>query len=643
MSLLRLKEISVNYGTHVLLDKVDLNLAKGMKIGLLGRNGAGKSTLLKTLAGTQPADSGERWLQPGARLSCLDQDLPTADQLTVYDVVAGGLDETGKLLTLYHQLTLAAEPDLVRLQQVQVQLEAKDGWSLGQRVETVLSQLELDANVQMESLSGGWRRRVALARALVSEPDILLLDEPTNHLDILTIEWLERHLQSFSGALIVITHDRAFLRRVANHIAELDRGQLHLVDQDFQGFMAHRELQLASEEASNSRFDKRLAEEEVWIRKGIQARRTRNEGRVRALEAMRVEREQRRERQAKGRFKLESADRGGKMVAELNAVTHRFGDNLVIDRFDYLVQRKDRIGIVGVNGAGKTTLLKILLGKLKPSEGEVKLGTRMEVVYFDQLRSQLQMDKSLQDNVCGGQTHIEINGKSKHVISYLNDFLFTPDRIRTPVKALSGGEQNRAILAILFSKPANVLVLDEPTNDLDVETLELLEEILLSFEGTVLLVSHDREFMDKVVTSLLIFEGEGRITESFGGYQDWVDRGNSLQDIANPRQAIDSAGAANSAVAAATPPPGPNSRSVAAAAGEGRSRQKLSYKEQRELAALPERIEGLEDKLQAFEQRISGPEFYAGDKAEIEQTLREMSTLQRELEVSYLRWEELDA
>ena len=515
-------------------------LKKGSRIGLLGRNGVGKTTLMKVIAGSVAPDGGERWVRSGVEITWLEQSLPDADEQTVYDMVADGLAEIGALLKEYHKLTVNYEKTKVdQLEKIQSQLEARDGWSISQKVDSVITQLELPANKLMSELSGGWRKEFALARALVRQPECLLLDEPTNHLDIPTIEWLESQLKEYQGALLLVTHDREFLQNVVNGIVELDRGNIYQFDGSFERFLRFREEQLAAEDTANKLFDKKLAEEEVWIRKGIKARRTRNEGRVRALQAMRETRKRRRESLGKAKFKANVSENSGKVVAELTDVSHSFGNKTIIDNFSTTILRGDRIGIVGGNGAGKTTLLKILLDKLSPDEGKVKLGTKMEIAYFDQLREHLDMEKNLVDNVSDGGDFIEINGKSKHVISYLSEFLFTPDRIRTPAKALSGGEQNRAILAKVFSKPANVLVLDEPTNDLDIETLELLEDILIKFQGTILLVSHDRKFMDNVVTSLMVFESNGKINEYVGGYSDWSIKGGKLQKVGESKAKAD--------------------------------------------------------------------------------------------------------
>lgn len=631
MPLLRLDKASLHYGTLVLLEDIDFSVSRGNKIGLLGRNGVGKTTFLKVLTGEIIPESGERWVRPGTRIAWLKQDLPEADEQTVYDVVASGLAETGRLLAEYHHLVSSENlTDMKTLERVQQKLEAQDGWLMQQRVETTISQLELPADANMSSLSGGWRRRVALARALVSEPDLLLLDEPTNHLDIPAIQWLEEQLRNFKGALILITHDRRFLQNVSNWMAELDRGHLTVWEGDYQGFLRHREQQLLAEERANELFDKRLAQEEVWIRQGIKARRTRNEGRVRALKDMRDQRSQRRETMGNAGFAIESAARSGKIVAELENVSHSFESNQVIRDFSTIIQRGDRIGIVGANGAGKTTLVKIMLGELQPGEGKVSLGTKLEVAYSDQLREQLDPEKTLIDNVCGGQEFIEIGGRRRHAISYLSDFLFSPDRVRMPVKALSGGEQNRAVLAQLFSKSANLLVLDEPTNDLDIETLELLEEILLGFEGTVLLVSHDRDFMDNVVTSLMVLDGSGRVKELVGGYSDWEAAGGTLTD----------------AVALASQDnPATSKKANQPARGQSTpvNKKKLSYKDQRELGNLPGKIEKLESSQSSLEAQMSEPGFYQSDSDEIRRVTAELKQVMDALEIAYQRWEELES
>ncbi|MCB1690124.1 MAG: ATP-binding cassette domain-containing protein [Halioglobus sp.] len=625
MPLLRLDSVNLHFGTQVILDNVSLSITRGEKLGLLGRNGTGKTTLLKVLAGEMSPDSGERWVRPGIRIARLQQTLPDADQLSVYDVVASGLADAGRLLSEYHKLIQSEQPDMAALSRVQQQLEAADGWQLQQRVETTISQLQLPAEATMGELSGGWRRRVALAQALVSQPDLLLLDEPTNHLDIPAIRWLEDQLANFTGAIILITHDRRFLQNVANSIAELDRGYLTQWRGHYQGFLRHREQQLEAEERANELFDKKLAQEEVWIRQGIKARRTRNEGRVRALKALRTERQNRRERTGSANFAVETSAQSGKIVAELQHVDKTFGDLPVLKDVSTIIQRGDRVGIVGPNGAGKSTLVKLLLGKLEPDAGKIIFGSKLEVAYSDQLRDQLDPQKNLIDNVCGGQDFIEINGKRRHAISYLGDFLFSPERVRTPVKALSGGEQNRAILAKLFSKPANLLVLDEPTNDLDIETLELLEEILLTFEGTVLLVSHDRDFMDNVVTSLLVLEGNGVVSEQAGGYSDWEARGGQLRSAREePR--------------GKTAAPAPE---VPAAASSAK-KSKLSYKLQRELDGLPAVIEKLEQRQQALESTIAQDNFYQQDHATVQKALDDLQAVQAEMESTFERWSALE-
>ena len=637
MPLLRLDKVSLNFGTHVLLDQTDFQISKGQRIGLLGRNGAGKTTLMKIIAGSTQVDGGECWLRPGTQVAWLEQSLPTAADQTVYDMVADGLAEVGDLLKAYHHLIADYEhADTKKLEQVQAQLEVKNGWSLGQKVDTVISQLQLPADTPLTELSGGWRKRVALARALVREPELLLLDEPTNHLDIPTIEWLEKALQDYHGALLLVTHDRSFLEKVANEIAEIDRGQLYQFEGTYQRFLRFREEQLAAEENANKLFDKKLAEEEVWIRQGIKARRTRNEGRVRALKAMRNERSQRRAKQGKANFEASQGERSGKLVVELTDISHRYGDNEVIRNFSTTVMRGDRIGLVGVNGAGKSTLLKILLGKLDPSEGKVKLGTKLDIAYFDQLREHLDLEKNLIDNICGGQDFIEINGKKKHAISYLRDFLFTPDRIRTPAKALSGGEQNRAILAKVFSKPSNVLVLDEPTNDLDIETLELLEDILLEFQGTILLVSHDRQFMDNVVTSLMVFENSGKVVESVGSYSDWIRQGGSLAE--KNKKGNDQAGQVKKGKQEHT-----ESAYNKLTQQSPHHKSQPSLKKKKDLEKQLRLIEQLESTKQELDMMMAEANFYTEDKNHIDEVLKKVAENNRKLENAYRSWEELES
>ncbi len=581
---------------------------------------------MKLVAGVISPDGGERWLRPGVEVAWLEQNLPTADEQTVYDFVADGLAEVGALLKRYHHLTFHYDTNNSdELERVQGELEAKNGWSLSQKIDTVITQLQLPQEKRMSELSGGWRKRVALARALVCEPELLLLDEPTNHLDIPAIEWLEKQLLDYRGALMLITHDRSFLQNVANKIVELDRGSLYQFEGGFEHFLRYREEQFAAEQNLNKLFDKKLAEEEVWIRQGIKARRTRNEGRVRALESMRKERTERRELQGKANLKLDIAERSGKIVAELKNISHTFGDRKIIQGFSSSIMRGDRIGIVGANGAGKSTLIKIILGQLAPTEGEVKLGSKLEVAYFDQLREHLDMEKNLIDNVCGGQEFIEIDGKRKHAISYLGDFLFTPDRVRTPAKALSGGEQNRAILAKVFSRPANVLVLDEPTNDLDIETLELLEEMLSNFKGTVLLVSHDRKFMDNVVTSVMVFESDGNVEEYVGGYSDWVRHGGKLLDVDVTPETSN-----NKHKTKATP--------VATQA----AKRSLSNKEKLALQKALALIETLETEQTTLETLISDQIFYASEISKVEQTLKRTATIKIELSAAYAAWETLE-
>lgn len=631
MQLVRLEKALLRYGDQVLLDHVDLSIEAGSRIGLLGRNGEGKSTLLKVIAGSVALDDGQRWQRPSTRIARLEQVLPDREQMTVFDFVASGLEKTGELLSRFLKLSTDPNTDLKVLARVQEELEQLDGWRLRSTVESVLSQLDLPADNSLSELSGGWRRRAALARALVGDPDVLLLDEPTNHLDIPAIDWLQRELAELKCALILISHDRRFLRESVDSIAELDRGHLTVWQGDYAGFLRYRDEAETAEARSNALFDKKLAQEERWIRQGIQARRTRNEGRVRALKAMREARRARRDKQGRSRFHLDAAERSGKRVAELIDVSYGYGDKLILKDCSLLIERGDRIGIVGPNGAGKSTLLQLVTGGLSASQGTIKLGTSLEVAYIDQLRSQLDPDKNLIDNICEGREYISINGKQKHSISYLGEFLFAPARVRTPIRTLSGGEQNRAILAKLFSKPANLLILDEPTNDLDIESLELLEELLVSFTGTIIVVSHDREFLDNVVTSLLILTGDGLLDEQAGGYSDWEARGGRLVAIDHHAPQDEIAAPKNDDSPAPAVPVVPNQRP-----------KKLSYKDKLELERLPNEIEALEQELARYQSLVEDPAFYEQQREVVNEALTELATVEKDLEAKLERWMELE-
>ncbi|MBK8753476.1 MAG: ATP-binding cassette domain-containing protein [Candidatus Competibacteraceae bacterium] len=628
MPLLNIDNISIAFGAEKLLDGASFQLDPGERVCLIGRNGTGKTTLLRLLTGESLPDGGEIWRQPSLRVATLAQELPADTTATVFEVVAGGLEGLGALLAEYHEAAAQLAQDhaaekMQHIERLQHELEARDGWRWQQRVETVISRLQLPADTPLAELSGGWRRRVLLGRALVCEPDVLLLDEPTNHLDLETIQWLEEELLAFRGGLLFVTHDRALLKRLATRLLELDRGLLTSWPGDYANFLEKKAAWLETEARHNAKFDKRLAQEEVWIRQGIRARRTRNEGRVRALLALREERRQRRERVGKASFELEQAETSGKLAIEAKKVSYAWRDEPLIRDFSVRIQRGDRIGLIGPNGCGKSTLLGLLLGRLTPNAGQVQTGTKLEIAYFDQLREQLDPEQTVLDSVAGGRETIEINGQRRHIISYLSDFLFTPQRVRSPIKSLSGGERNRLMLARLFSQPANLLVLDEPTNDLDLETLELLEELLLEFTGTLLLVSHDRAFLDNVVTSCLVFEGGGRIREYVGGYSDWL------------RQRP----APEAAVAAAKPKVEPKPAVPPlklAPAG------KLSFNERRELERLPARIEQLEQRQRDLHATTAAPAFYKQEPAIVARQLEELRALEAELETAYGRWEELE-
>ncbi|MCB1724390.1 MAG: ATP-binding cassette domain-containing protein [Gammaproteobacteria bacterium] len=631
MALLTLRNLHLSYGDPPLIDGIDLAVEPGERICVLGRNGEGKSTLLKLIAGEITADDGECVLSQGMRVARLTQDVPEQLHGSVFDVVADGVGDTAALIKQYHVASHALADDssdaaMAQLERIQHQLEAVDGWRMQLQVEQTVSRMQLDADDRFDDLSGGMKRRVLLARALASDPQLLLLDEPTNHLDVESITWLEVFLLNWPGTLMFITHDRGFLQRLATRIVELDRGRIRDYPGDYGNYLRRRDELDNAEAQENARFDKLLAQEEIWVRQGIKARRTRNEGRVRRLEAMRRELGERRARQGTAKLTTNTAERSGRLVCEAVDVSYAWDDIPIIRGFSTTILRGDRIGIIGPNGCGKSTLLNLLLGRLTPDSGRIERGTKLEVAYFDQLRDQLEPDKTVLDNVAGGSDKVSVNGADRHVISYLQDFLFPPKRCRQPVRALSGGERNRLLLAKLFTKPANVLVMDEPTNDLDLETLELLEDLLLDFDGTLLLVSHDRAFLDNVVTSTLVFEGDGRVNAYVGGYQDWL-RQRTPPAVAKPK----AAGKPTEATAA-----------VGNKMPEAPRQKKLSYKDQRELDALPARIETLDAELSDIQKALGDPELYRASPDKVSSLNARMQQVEQELAQAYERWEALE-
>ncbi|HEY5087418.1 MAG TPA: ATP-binding cassette domain-containing protein [Gemmatimonadaceae bacterium] len=621
-----MQDVSIAFGGPPVLDRATFSIERGERVCLLGRNGTGKSTIMKLLEGTIAPDGGEVVRQTGVAVARLEQEIPTDLDGTIFDVVAAGLGETGRLLARYHLASqrvakgggASAMRDMDRLHHA---LDSANAWQVQTRVETVLFHLGLDGDAQFASASGGRKRQTLLARALVADPDVLLLDEPTNHLDVEAVEWMESFLVDRGITLVLVTHDRTFLSRVATRIVELDRGQLVDWGADYDTYLERKEAALASEARAWTELDKKLAKEEVWIRTGIQARRTRNEGRVRSLEALRRERSARRERTGTAKLQTQEADRSGRLVIDARAVTFSRGDRPIIRDFSTRIMRGDRVGLVGPNGSGKTTLLRLLLGELVPDAGTIRIGTGLDIAYFDQMREQLDPDRSVFDSVADGADFIDIAGARKHVLGYLQDFLFSPDRSRAPVRALSGGERNRLLLARLFTRPFNLLVLDEPTNDLDIETLDLLEELLLDFSGTLVVVSHDRTFLDNVVTSTLVFEDSGRIGEYAGGYADWVRQRREPERVASP-----------SAVAM---------RSAEPAAPRTARKRRLTFKEKSELESLPDQIDNRENERNGIYTLLISPAFLRDGVAAAETKAR-LNALDLEIAELMMRWEELD-
>ena len=627
MALITFGDVSLEFGDQLILNNVSMAVESGERVCLIGRNGAGKSTLINIIAEKIEADSGEIVKQSHLRVSQLEQALPQTRDILVRDYVAEGLSHLQQLLKQYedlsHQYDATNPANLRELQDLQQQIEAEGGWNIDQRVETVISDLNLPAELKLTQLSGGWRRRVALGKALVSNPQLLLLDEPTNHLDLSTIEWLENRVLNFNGAVIFITHDRAFLQKLATRIIELDRGKLSSWPGTYQDYLLNKEKALEEEAKANALFDKKVGEEEVWIRKGIKARRTRNEGRVRSLEGMRAEVAKRLKPQNKARITIEEAEQSGRKVIEAHKICHSYGDQPLIDKLSLKVMRGDRIGLVGNNGVGKSTLLKIMLGELEPNAGTVKIGTNLEIAYFDQLRRNLDPEKTIAQIVGDGGDYIKLNGKERHVIGYLRGFLFSAKRAMTKIKVLSGGEKNRVILAKLLTRPSNLLVLDEPTNDLDVETLEVLEDRLMEYKGTLIIVTHDREFLDNVVSSILVFEDSGNIQNYAGGFSDWHRHGKQLAEMDNPISAKNKKNKPDDAN------------------NKGKSNKKLSYKLKLELEKLPEKIEAIEQKITQLEDQTSNDEFYARPYTEQQPILDELRDHQDALDKAIRRWDEL--
>ncbi|MDW6092912.1 ABC transporter ATP-binding protein [Vibrio rhizosphaerae] len=642
MALMSIHNGYLAFGDHPLLDHIDFSLQENERVCLVGRNGAGKSTLMKVLCGEVHLDDGKMTVTQDVVVSRLEQDPPRDQEGTVFEYVADGLATVGKLLQTYQELLTLVERDpseknITRLAQVQEQLDHSGGWRFDERIKNVLASLNLDGHTLLTDLSGGWQRKAALARALVCDPDVLLLDEPTNHLDVTTIEWLESFLKDFKGSIIFISHDRSFIQSMATRIVDLDRGQLASFSASYEQYLTEKEELLRVEELQNAEFDKKLAQEEVWIRQGIKARRTRNEGRVRALKKLRQERSERRDVQGKVNLQLDDTVRSGKIVFEAENLSYEIDGRCIIDNFSFNVMRGDRIALIGPNGCGKSTLLKLLLGQIQPTHGRLHCGTKLEVAYFDQYREKLDPEKTVMDNLADGKQEVMVGGRPRHALSYLQDFLFSPKRARTPVKALSGGEKNRLLLARIFLRPNNLLVLDEPTNDLDIETLELLEDLLANYQGTLLLVSHDRHFVDNTVMTSWIFEGNGQIEEFVGGYHDAQQQ--RQQVFAARNEVIKSQASApnlssepSAGASLKTNPP--------AKVNKGK---KLSYKQQRELESLPEQLEVLEQEIATLQAQVNDADFFSQGVEQTQPVLERLDAAEAELEVAFNRWEELEA
>ncbi|MCJ2376612.1 ABC transporter ATP-binding protein [Vibrio sp. ZSDZ34] len=635
MALLTIHNGQLAFGDHPLLDHSDFALQENERVCLVGRNGAGKSTLMKVLAGQIQMDDGKLQITQDVVVSRLEQDPPRDQEGTVFDYVSEGLADVGKQLKSYHDMLdlvteQPTEANIAKLARIQESLEVSGAWRFEDRVNNIMAALKLDGSTLLTELSGGWQRKAALARSLVCDPDVLLLDEPTNHLDVTTIEWLETFLKDFRGSIIFISHDRAFIRSMATRIVDLDRGQLKSYPGNYETYLVEKEEALRVEEMQNAEFDKKLAQEEVWIRQGIKARRTRNEGRVRALKKLRVERNERREVQGKVNIKIDDVSRSGKIVFEAEHLNYQIEGNTIVDDFSFNIMRGDRIALIGPNGCGKSTLIKLLLDELKPTNGKLKCGTKLEVAYFDQYREVLDPEKSVIDNLADGKQEVMVGGRQRHALSYLQDFLFAPKRARTPVKALSGGEKNRLLLARIFLKSNNLLVLDEPTNDLDIETLELLEEMLAEYQGTLLLVSHDRQFVDNTVTTSWIFEGNGNIEEFVGGYHDAQQQRKQVIES----RGVDKIDKQTEKVAVEPQKKGLKVNSKP---------KKMSYKHQRELESLPGLLEKLEQEIEDLQSQVNDPQFFSKSVEITQPILDELSAKEQELEVAFERWEELEA